>query len=62
MKKLTLKIDDSPETKQRKRMCLNCRHRAIEEASDFCMYDGKRYMHYDKVFEGWCPHWSKRKR
>ena len=45
--------------KERKRMCLNCKYRTIEGASDFCTHSGRRYMHYVEVFEGWCPHWSK---
>ena len=45
---------------ERKRMCLNCRHRVIRGASDFCDIDD-HYMHYAEVWECWCKHWAKQK-
>lgn len=45
---------------ERSRMCLNCKYRIEENASSFCTYgETKTYMHYEVVFDGWCPHWSK---
>jgi len=44
---------------ERKRVCLNCKHREMRGASDFCTYiQPPQYMHYADVFEHWCPHWS----
>ena len=54
-----IEIGDNMEAKTRKRMCLNCRHRIVEGASSFCIYNGKRFLHYVEVFDGWCIHWSK---
>ena len=44
--------------KERKRMCLNCRHRVIKDRSSYCELDDS-YMHYSAIFEGWCKHWAK---
>lgn len=39
------------------RKCINCRHRAIKGASDYCDISGN-YLHYSVIWDKWCPHWS----
>ena len=39
------------------RSCINCRHRAIKGASDYCNLSGN-FMHYNVIWDKWCPHWS----
>ena len=39
------------------RKCINCRHRAIKGASDYCEISGN-FMHYSVIWDKWCPHWS----
>ena len=41
----------------KKRSCINCRHRAIKGASDYCDISGN-FMHYSVIWDKWCPHWS----
>lgn len=45
-------------TPNNKRRCINCKHRLIKGASDFCLLDG-HLIHYDAVYDLMCDKWMK---
>ena len=43
---------------ERKRACINCGHRIIDGASDFCERDNMWIPYWD-LWDYWCKHWCK---